>query len=138
MSVFNNCDDCMLEAIEKAREELINGTNIEDSPDEMAVIDDVLFRCWQIGLLDAKDEVRQLKGENLQLRMLAAAYSDLASAMYRYWGIDKDSDALDEMKRVDKEVQILRDELGVEVDDEGRIRSSCRYPQVGMRDAGRE
>lgn len=117
MSVFNNCDDCMSKAIEKAREELISATNIEDSPDEMAVIDSILFRFWQMGWLDAKERVRELKGENLQLRMLAEAYSELASAMYRYWGAG-DSDELDDMLRVDKEVQVLRDELGIEADNE--------------------
>lgn len=68
MGVFNNCDDCMFEVIEKAKDELISSTNIEDSPDEIAVIDTFLFRCWQMGWLDAKDKVRELRAENMQLR----------------------------------------------------------------------
>ena len=68
MGVFNNCDDCMLEVIEKAKNELVSSTNIEDSPDEMAVIDTFLFRCWQMGWLGAKDKVRELRAENMRLR----------------------------------------------------------------------
>lgn len=110
------CGDNRFEVIARAKEELISATNIEDSPDEMAVIDDFLFRCWQMDWLDAKDKVRELKGENLQLKMLIAAYGELTCAIYRYWGV-KDFDALDDMKRIDKEVQALRDALGIEVDE---------------------
>jgi hypothetical protein len=41
----NICDDNQFEVIAKAKNELISATNIEDSPDEMAVIDEFLFRC---------------------------------------------------------------------------------------------
>ena len=117
MSIFNTCDDWRFMAIEKAKNELISATNIEDSPDEMAVIDSILFRFGQMGWLDMKDKVRELKSENLQLRILVAAYGELTCAIYRYWGISNDSDTLDDMKRIDKEVQALRDALGIEVDE---------------------
>mgnify|MGYP007104113302 CR=1 FL=1 len=77
MSVFNNCDDCMFEVIEKAKDELVSSTNIEDSPDEMAVIDTFLFRCWQMGWLDAKDKVRELRVENWKLRELVGELWEL-------------------------------------------------------------
>ena len=44
--------DNRLEIIGKAKEALIESTNIEDSPEEMAVLDNFLFRCWQMGWLD--------------------------------------------------------------------------------------
>ena len=46
------CGDNRFEIIAKAKEALIESTNIEDSPKEMAVLDNFLFRCWQMGWLD--------------------------------------------------------------------------------------
>lgn len=46
------CNDNRFELIEKYKKELIESTNIESSPEEMAVLDDVLFRFWQMGWLD--------------------------------------------------------------------------------------
>lgn len=46
------CGDNRFELIEKYKKELIEATNIETAPDEMAVLDDILFRFWQMGWLD--------------------------------------------------------------------------------------
>ena len=35
---------------------LIDSTNIETSEDEMKVLDEILFRCWQMGWLDKYDD----------------------------------------------------------------------------------
>lgn len=40
------------ELIKKYKQELIEYTNIESAPDEMAVLDNILFRFWQMGWLD--------------------------------------------------------------------------------------
>ena len=53
--IMNLCDDNRIITIEKAKQELIKGTNIEDSPEEMKVLDNILFRCWQMGWLDRYD-----------------------------------------------------------------------------------
>ena len=37
---------------EKAKKHIIEATNIENSKDEMKVLDTFLFRCWQMGWLD--------------------------------------------------------------------------------------
>lgn len=50
------CGDNRFEIIAKAKEALIDSTNIETSPEEMAVLDNFLFRCWQMGWLDRYDE----------------------------------------------------------------------------------
>lgn len=52
------CGDNRFEIIEAAKKRLIEATNIEDRPDEMAVIDSVLFRMWQMGWLPEKEEAR--------------------------------------------------------------------------------
>lgn len=50
--IYKTCDDDRFELIDKAKARLLEATNIEMRPDEMAVIDSILFRCWQMGWLD--------------------------------------------------------------------------------------
>lgn len=50
------CGDNRFELIERAKKTLIKATNIESSPDEMKVLDDILFRIWQMGWLDLVDK----------------------------------------------------------------------------------
>lgn len=49
------CGDNRFEIIARAKEHLMNRTNIDMSPKEMEVLDDFLFRCWQMGWLDRYD-----------------------------------------------------------------------------------
>lgn len=46
------CGDNSFKIINEAKQALIDSTNINTSPDEMVVLDDILFRCWQMGWLD--------------------------------------------------------------------------------------
>jgi len=46
------CDDDRFELIAKYKNKLIESTNIETNVDEMNVIDNILFRFWQMGWLD--------------------------------------------------------------------------------------
>ena len=46
------CGDDRFELIGKAKEKLLECTNIESRPEEIAVLDSILFRCWQMGWLD--------------------------------------------------------------------------------------
>lgn len=55
------CVDDRFKIIEKAKQALLEGTNIEQSPKEMEVLDNFLFRCWQMGWLDKYDEKRRNK-----------------------------------------------------------------------------
>ena len=48
----NICGDNRFKIISKAKEALIKNTNIETSTKEMEVLDNFLFRCWQMGWLD--------------------------------------------------------------------------------------
>jgi len=43
--------DNRMEIIQKAKEHLLKATNIKDSETEMQVLDNFLFRCWQMGWL---------------------------------------------------------------------------------------
>ena len=52
------CGDNRFEIIDRAKEALIESTNIETSPKEMEVLDDFLFRCWQMGWIEKYEIVR--------------------------------------------------------------------------------
>lgn len=54
--INNICGDNRFEIIDKAKKDLIESTNIEMSPDEMKVLDEFLFRCWQMGWLRKYEE----------------------------------------------------------------------------------
>ncbi len=49
------CGDNRFEIIAKAKEDILSSTNIKSSKDEMKVLDNFLFRCWQMGWLDKYD-----------------------------------------------------------------------------------
>ena len=55
------CNDDRLELIKKYKDKLIESTNIESSKDEMAVLDNILFRMWQLGWLH---KLEQKPGSN--------------------------------------------------------------------------
>lgn len=67
---MENCGDNRLEIIRRAKEDLIRSTNIEGSPDEMTVLDNILFRAWQMGWLDKyePDYKERMKKEYWQVR----------------------------------------------------------------------
>lgn len=49
---MEKCTDNRFEIIEKAKNHILAATNIAASPDEMKVLDNFLFRCWQMGWLN--------------------------------------------------------------------------------------
>ena len=50
------CTDDRFEVIAKYKAKLLDKTNIETSAEEMAVIDNILFRMWQMGWLDRLEQ----------------------------------------------------------------------------------
>lgn len=46
------CTDNRFELIAECKNQIIEATNIETAENEMAVIDNILFRFWQMGWLD--------------------------------------------------------------------------------------
>lgn len=48
----NCCGDNRFEIIKKAKKDILQSTNIEEDKDEMKVLDNFLFRCWQMGWLE--------------------------------------------------------------------------------------
>lgn len=56
LNMGNVCGDNRFTIIERAKEDILQSTNIESSKDEMKVLDNFLFRCWQMGWLDKYDK----------------------------------------------------------------------------------
>lgn len=54
--ICDTCGDDRFELIAKAKQKLLDATNINSRPDEVAVLDSILFRCWQMGWLDQLSE----------------------------------------------------------------------------------
>lgn len=52
------CGDNRFEIIERAKADLLDSTNIHTSPKEMEVLDNFLFRCWQMRWLDRYDDTK--------------------------------------------------------------------------------
>ena len=77
------CGDNRFEIIKAAKEHLLASTNIAARPDELAVLDSILFRAWQMGWLDKyepdykermKKEYRQLKDRYDKLHRMCVKY----------------------------------------------------------------
>ena len=64
MNMSAICGDNRFEVIAEAKKDLLESTNIEMSPDEMSVIDNILFRCWQMGWLRQYETYEFCDGEN--------------------------------------------------------------------------
>ena len=64
------CSGNRFELIEKYKRKLINSTNIETSPDEMEVLDSILFRCWQMGWLDSLEKQTAKKPKEIIKRQV--------------------------------------------------------------------
>lgn len=59
---MHRCDAIEIVAgrvIKNAKNDLLNKTNISESPDEMKVVDNFLFRCWAMGWLNKYDDLAQ-------------------------------------------------------------------------------
>lgn len=76
---MNMCGDERFKIIEKAKQDLLKNTNIDSAPEEMAVLDNILFRCWQMGWLDIYDD----EAESVPSAVFEQAYSepDMVQAM---------------------------------------------------------
>lgn len=65
MEEKGQCGDNRFEIIDKAKEALLKETNIARDEQEMAVIDNILFRCWQMGWLDKYDDTKHSNSESI-------------------------------------------------------------------------
>ena len=59
------CGDNRFEIIEKAKQAILEETNIKDDKAQMAELDSFLFRCWQMGWLKKYEEKESNEGQAL-------------------------------------------------------------------------
>lgn len=69
------CTDNRFKIIEAYKKMLLERTNIETSPDEMSVIDNILFRFWQMGWLAPLPHGRLVDADKL-CKVLKARAAD--------------------------------------------------------------
>ena len=62
---MDNCGDNRFEIIGRAKQDLLKSTNIDSSKDEMKVLDNFLFRCWQMGWLNQYNLTSDAEGEEM-------------------------------------------------------------------------
>lgn len=53
----DKCNDGRFEIIEAAKKDILEKTNIKTSHAEMAVLNNFLYRCWQMGWLKQYNKV---------------------------------------------------------------------------------
>jgi hypothetical protein len=70
------CGDDRFKTIEKAKQDLLESTNIQTSEDEMQVIDDFLFRCWQMGWLEKYEQPKIDCSECTRRKFYQQGYQD--------------------------------------------------------------
>lgn len=89
MEEDNICEDNRFEIIEKAKEILLNTTNIENSKEEMKVLTNILFRIWQAGLINEKKlDINKLQKENSIEEDIVKKFEEFCEDLY----IFKDDD----------------------------------------------
>lgn len=59
------CGDNRFEIIGKAKQAILEETNIKDDKAQMAELDSFLFRCWQMGWLKKYEEKESNEGQAL-------------------------------------------------------------------------
>lgn len=59
------CGDNRFEIIKKAKQAILEETNIKDDKAQMAELDSFLFRCWQMGWLKKYEEKESNEGQAL-------------------------------------------------------------------------
>lgn len=59
------CGDNRFEIIAKAKQAILDETNIKDDKAQMAELDSFLFRCWQMGWLKKYEEKESNEGKAL-------------------------------------------------------------------------
>ena len=94
------CGDDRFDLIAKAREKLLDSTNIESRPEEVAVLDSILFRCWQMGWLDQlRDDAATLGSGTCEIAL--ARLMDVAAKV----GIDSCAEILECVEAIRKAVK---------------------------------
>ena len=107
------CGDNRFQLIKEAKEMLCRDTNIEDSPEEMAVIDDILFRLWQMGWLPQQhsEEKKKLIEERATERVYEPAITGYDSLEQAYIRGAKEQLEIDKQAFIEKACEWMNERL---------------------------
>ncbi len=83
------CGDNCFEVIAKAKKDLLESTNIGTRQDEMAVLDNILLRCWQMGWLDRYTGVCGAY-DGIPLERYKLSEGEVIVARYNYGEVPRD------------------------------------------------
>lgn len=81
------CTDNRFELIAKYKQKLIEATNIEDRKCEMDILEDVLFRMWQMGWLDRLEmtpRIEMLQDDTLMVRADEGQFEKVGRVILSY------------------------------------------------------
>lgn len=102
------CGDNRFEIIAKVKEHLIKATNIEMHPEELAQVDNILFRLWQLNYFNqcnsvicngrenainyrkAQIQIKELKAQNEKLMCMLASSADCETCKYYDEDLEKE------------------------------------------------
>lgn len=133
--------DNRFDLIEKYKQKLINNTNIESDKKEMAAIDNILFRFWQMGWLDKLEEsdagmtVAEYRERMIQAFHNADCDSLIAVVVlptekefqHLEWSLKKEYvPFLEKANKALNEADELRDQLNNRLDYISELEAKCR------------
>ena len=81
------CSDNRFKLIEKYKKHLIEHTNIDTAKDEVAVLDSLLFRCWQMGWLDKLEDYNRQQAEIERLNTVTHADAEIMKKLHDVAGL---------------------------------------------------
>ena len=153
------CTDNRFEVIKEYKQKLIECTNIETAQDEMAVIDDILFRFWQMGWIPVtQPERKQVEIEYTEWNEELWGASAICGNCGCTWQIANNGEdnfcpncgtqMIRESEMAENRIDIWMDELPAvqpeiircggcrwfgKIDDRFYRKNTCTNPRVGMK-----
>ena len=99
--MYETCGDNRFEIIQKAKDDLLEATNIADCQVDMEYIDSFLFRAWQMGWLDKyePDYKERMKAEYDELK-------ERTEKLNAFFGTDLFASLTDEKKQLMQEQHV--------------------------------
>lgn len=79
------CTDNRFEIIAAYKKKLVEGTNIQARPEEMEVIDNILFRFWQMGWLPPIPHGRLIDAEALEKDVDKYIGGEESRSRFHHW-----------------------------------------------------
>ena len=104
------CGDNRFEVIAKAKQHLLDSTNIHTSEGEMKELDSFLFRCWQMGWLKQYDETATEDISKNAPEFISQVREMRLSQ--RHYFVTRDKDELNRAKALERKVDLALEKMG--------------------------